>query len=210
MVGDSLLGVLSLYSTLLDAFSEDHERLLEGVAKQISPAMEQAIISQRTNPVHPQRAALVGAKQLDPPSITSNLTIVMSLLYIDVSWLGEADGAERLVFVEQALACLLSCVRGHSRTDDVLLRYDNDDFIVLQPHTDRFTAEELAGRLRLAIDRELANRNLTAVLRVGLGLSSLPEDGQSVQALVLAAQQRAVEVGSAQEGKANSHRGSIH
>jgi GAF domain-containing protein len=34
LIGDELVGVLSLYSTETSAFSEDHKRIIEGVASQ--------------------------------------------------------------------------------------------------------------------------------------------------------------------------------
>jgi hypothetical protein len=42
-VGPNLVGVLSLYSAEQDFFSEEHERLVEAVARQVAPAAARAI-----------------------------------------------------------------------------------------------------------------------------------------------------------------------
>jgi GAF domain-containing protein len=44
VTSESLVGVLSLYSELHEAFSHEHQRILEVVAPQISPAILQAAL----------------------------------------------------------------------------------------------------------------------------------------------------------------------
>src|SRR5215203_113942 len=41
IVGNTLVGVLTLYSTSRDAFSEEHQRIAEIVARQVAPAIQQ-------------------------------------------------------------------------------------------------------------------------------------------------------------------------
>ena len=41
MSGSQLVGVLSVYSTIADAFTDDHRRLIEVVARQVSETIRQ-------------------------------------------------------------------------------------------------------------------------------------------------------------------------
>ena len=43
IVGDSLIGVLTLYSNNRDAFSEDHQRVVEVITRQVAPVLQQAL-----------------------------------------------------------------------------------------------------------------------------------------------------------------------
>jgi GAF domain-containing protein len=59
--GDKLVGVLSLYAKGSDAFTEDHQRLVEIVARQVSPVLQRSM-DYATSSLRTFRDPLTGLK----------------------------------------------------------------------------------------------------------------------------------------------------
>ena len=86
MSGSQLVGVLSVYSTIADAFTDDHRRLLEVVARQVSETIRQvreadlAKTQPREDPYglpHRERVESFVAAEIDlERQIQTNLSII--------------------------------------------------------------------------------------------------------------------------------------
>jgi diguanylate cyclase (GGDEF)-like protein/putative nucleotidyltransferase with HDIG domain len=194
VVKDSLVAVLSLYSTNQDAFSDDHQRVFEVVAKQVAPVVHQALVSA------PSRETAFTDNFFGLPTLeqlqlfdgrhTTPLAPPLSLIYLEAKGLREVAASHGPEFVSRALNHIVSCTRQHTRPTDVLFRYGTDEIVVVQFQTDRILAAAIASRIRQAVESQAVSEFGGARLKVTVGISAMPEDGQTVESLISAARQR--------------------
>jgi diguanylate cyclase (GGDEF)-like protein/putative nucleotidyltransferase with HDIG domain len=214
VVGDTLVGVLSLYSTGRDAFSDDHQRVVEVIAKQVAPVLQQALTFERTKhaALRDQLTGLPNLSQLELLSHAQSAAtgIAMSLIYIDVNDLKQINEKYGRPAGDQALNHVVACARKHIRPADVLFRYGSDEFVIVQFETDKILAAAIAARIRQAVQSESAASGLQARIRITVGVSAMPEDGRSVEALVIAARQRTGTRDSRHHEEPPQQPGSIH
>jgi len=91
---------------------------------------------------------------------------------------------------DQALKRVAALLKASARKIDIVARYGGEEFLVILPGTSKKEANFVAERIRRAIESEsfpgeikLPQRSLTA----SIGLSSFPRDGETVSALINAA-----------------------
>jgi diguanylate cyclase (GGDEF)-like protein len=163
LVGIPLRSEGQAYGTLLllhkerGRFQEKHERVLEVIAAQAAAAIARA-------------EALEQAEKL---AITDALTGLYNARYFNGRLLEEIERAKRydhtvaLVIVDsdalkrvndqlghaagnQLLVDLARTIREHVRASDLVARFGGDEFVILQPETDREAAMVIAERIRVA------------------------------------------------------------
>ncbi len=194
LAGETLVGVLSLYSAGHEAFSDDHQRVVEVIAKQVAPVLQQALSFERTKHVtlRDQLTGLpnLGELELLSRAQTASTGIAMSLIYIDVKDLKDINEKQGRQAGDDALNHVVACARKHIRPADVLFRYGSDEFVIVQFQTDRILAATIAARIRQAVESESPASDAHGPVRVAVGVSAMPEDGLSVESLVMTARQR--------------------
>jgi len=103
----------------------------------------------------------------------------------------------------------VTCARKHIRPADVLFRCGSDEFVVVQFDTDKALAGTIAARIRQAVESE-SPVGVEARMKITVGVASMPDDGRSVEALVLAARQRTGAAGARPSDDPPERSGSIH
>jgi diguanylate cyclase (GGDEF)-like protein/putative nucleotidyltransferase with HDIG domain len=194
LVGDELIGVLSLYSTNPNAFSEDHRRIIEAVARQVSPTVRHALDFERHRSAH-FRDRLTGlpnlhhleelvASQLSSMSDVS-LVIVTLRSYSRIAQLAGLVTADRAL--EVVAAALRRCLRG----GDLLFRSGVAEFLVLLTQTDVESAQLVSARISGLVSGVVPPAGLDdSSWELTMGLSTAPLDGLTVEALVETARRR--------------------
>ena len=180
---DRLVGVLTLYSTTSDGFSEDHRRVLEIVGRQISWTFKSAAESDfaaRKDEI----TGLPSLRQLEQiievGHCEASLLIVVVQTLNDIrSRFGRPAGDEVLRLVSQQMRKVL-------RVSDILFRCGDEEFIALLDDTDAKAANSLARRMR----ESLSERALTLSCGMTVSVDILttctraPQDGRSLKALI--------------------------
>jgi diguanylate cyclase (GGDEF)-like protein/putative nucleotidyltransferase with HDIG domain len=193
-VDDTLLGVLSLYASGCEAFSDDHQRIVEVIARQVTLVIQQALIFDRgrQSVFRDQLTGLPNHEQLEKLSRTQSVVTgaPMALIYIAVSGLKEVNAQYGHQAGDEVLNHVVACTRKQIRSADVLCRYEGDQFLVLQFQTDRVLATSMAERIVRAVDTESIGDRAKGLVRIVVGISATPDDGQSVDALIKAAKRR--------------------
>ena len=194
VVNDALVGVLSLYSTNREAFSEDHQRVVEVVARQVGPVVQQSLKSDRTRQAT-FRDQLTGLPNLEQfhlfaRSHTTVESAPMSLIYIDVNGLKDIGVSHGRTTEDDALNHVVLCTRRHMRPADVLFRYSTDEFVVVQFQTDKVLAAAMAARIAQAVESQPVGQFGGVKVKVTVGVSAMPDDGESLESLVSVARQR--------------------
>jgi diguanylate cyclase (GGDEF)-like protein/putative nucleotidyltransferase with HDIG domain len=195
--GPELVGVLTVYSTHRNAFSEDHRRIIEVIGRQVSRTVKCAVDFEhdRSTTLKDQLTGLPNLQHLErfiaaemaSPSGPAPLSLIFvdfrSLKAINVKF-GRAGG-------DQALADVAEAIRGVLRGGDVLFRYESDEFVVLLAQTDSDAANAVATRIADRISER--NDHCSAPeqrIEVTIGIATAPSDGVSLESLVTAARSR--------------------
>ena len=167
---DELVGVLSLYSTEVTGFNDDHARIIEVVAPQISHTLYRAIEFDNS----PRRDTLTGLPVFEQLEHLIQSTgdyrtphTSDALLLIEVEDLTQINRDHGRAVGDEVLRHVARSARGGLRVADILFRTSGDDFVAFLGAADRDTAEVVATRIRerinentvvLAAERRLAVR----------------------------------------------------
>ncbi len=87
---------------------------------------------------------------------------------------------------DEVLEFVAGVIHGRVREHDVVARYGGDEFCLVLPETDRAGADAVIKKLRAAIDSlsTLLETWLHCPISFECGISTYPEDGETVQTLI--------------------------
>jgi GGDEF domain-containing protein len=178
------VGVVSLYSPDSDAFTADHQQVLELVARPLAAAIQRAREFERD-----RRSNLTDAETGLPNHryLTHLLTthgfseslLMHSLGVLAVEW----DPSQR---TPERLRALADAARAAVRVTDLMFRHGEARLVVLIPDCDDETGRAIADRVTTTT--QLAIKSEASSVRVGLALA--PADGDTLAELMQAAQSR--------------------
>ncbi len=190
--GPQLIGVLSVYSTISEGFSDDHRRLLEVVARQVSETIKHARYTPTEKEVQPSEG-LSGLPHRDRVerfvaseigySVNQSTVSVIVVHVPHVTAHAKLSG-ERPRYLSDIAKGITRVLRG----GDILSMYSDEDLVVVLTQTDTLAATAVAGRIH-EILYELTG-GLSAIERPTLGVATAPEDGRALTDLVATAQGR--------------------
>lgn len=162
VVGPNLVGVLTLYSEQQDFFSEEHERLLEAVARQVAPAISRALES---GDYMTRRAAVEAPEaSVEVPDLPDNTCLAL----IEQRTSDSKGDEPEMESVVEALA-------KHLDSRDLVFRRGNNQVAVLSEGKDLSAFRRaIAAALRVSESTEFA-------------LTTVPDGGRSVEQLLATA-----------------------
>lgn len=194
-VGNELVGVLTVYSTHRDAFTEDHKRIAEVIARQVSHTVQHALGFRREQAerLRDQFTGLPNRKHLErfvASELASDAGVPCSVLLLNI---GSGSRGSHPTIPERRVGQIADAFRGALRGADLLFRYDADCFVALLPQTDSATADSVGRRLVNELGKLRSpddDQAWTGTVR--LGRATGPEDGNQLSDLVRAAETRLV------------------
>jgi diguanylate cyclase (GGDEF)-like protein len=195
---DTLLGALSVYSTELVQYTDDHMRILETVTRLASDAL--------TNAMHHAEA--------ESNALTDPLTSLPNARYLSLRFEEEAARARRTGRPFQVLMLDLDGFKGVNdtfghkvgdrmlremariinaqlRDYDFLARYAGDEFVAIVQELAGSQADDLRQRIEESVSRFTLHVVGKQYARVGIstGTSTYGADGESLDQLLIAADQ---------------------
>jgi diguanylate cyclase (GGDEF)-like protein/putative nucleotidyltransferase with HDIG domain len=215
---EKLVGVLTLYARNPEAFTEDHQRLVEVVARQVSPVLQRSI-EYASSSLRAFRDPLTGLPNVehfrrlaDEQNQLTDLPSPTSLIYIDVNDRKMNGVSHGLGAGDQALRELVLQLRANLRAADVLFRLEGDEFAVLLLQTDKDTASSIAARMKLSIQSLGAVGSTRHAVNATISIVAAPEDGSRIDELVETARRRtpAHRPETSSDTSSKSKPGSIH
>ena len=193
---DDLIGVLSLYSTQLNGFNDDHKRVIEVVARQIAHIFKNATEFDKIS----RRDTLTGLPNLEQLEQFVDTTGVKSfvqrsaftLLFIDVVDLKQINAIHGRRIGDDVLVHVVRHATAGLRLADILFRYGGNEFVALLNDTNADSATLVGERIRegLRSNQMIVNEQPLSV-EVSVVAVSSPIDGDALPALVETARLRA-------------------
>jgi diguanylate cyclase (GGDEF)-like protein len=203
---DQLVGVLSLYSSDVNGFTDDHRRVTEAVARQIASTFERAIEFEGSA----RRDELVGLPSLT--QLEHHISGVSrrvdtnadrySLLVIDVLRFNQASEDYSCATEDDALRHVARHIRAELRAADILFRNPGSEFVAFLSGADSLIADAIAERIRVNVTTHPLSANGSQLL-VSVRVTTLcsPRDGRSPSELLsIARHQRAADAPTAKNG----------
>jgi diguanylate cyclase (GGDEF)-like protein/putative nucleotidyltransferase with HDIG domain len=185
IVGQQLVGVLTAYSTNRDAFSDEHRRVIEVIARQVAHPIKQCIdaersplANQRDNPRSAQASRIDRLVAAEIESSTTDASLSIIAVEVDSVRSGEP-------FLSASAAAIKQTLRGA----DVLFRYEANQFVVLLPQTGLQMAEAIAERIGEKLSALRVEYSIDASA-LKLGIATAPTDGSTLDHLIVAARFR--------------------
>jgi len=192
--GRELIGVLTVYSTHRDAFTEDHRRIVEVVARQVSETVRQATAfrQEQTEKLRDQLTGLPNRQHLErffTSEASGAAGLPCSILLLQLS--SVAGRSTSRVLAESAIGQVAAAIRTGLRGADLLFRYDADLFIALLTQTDVITADALKSRVSSELmSVRIGDESLAELVTVRMGRATAPDDGATLADLIRTAMSR--------------------
>ena len=194
MRDDVVLGALALYSADLGAYTADHLRLMEAVAKLATDAIANAVHHERTetSALTDLQTGLPNARALryrfeEEADRARRHRDSFSVVMMDLDGFKAVNDKFGHQSGDQLLKELTVLLLSHVRSSDFLSRYAGDEFVaILQVGAEE--VKELSQRLQREIDQhDFGFAGSKLFIGMSVGCSSFGVDGETVDELLLAA-----------------------
>ncbi len=180
---NELIGVLTLYSTAQDAFTDEHRRIIDAAARQIGHALRSTAEFENGA----RRDAVTGlpsVKQLErimDAACGGNVAPRkrLAFLFIDVVHLKEINDQHGRAIGDAALRHVARHARACLRPSDILFRYGNDEFVALLNDAELETASAIALEILESIRSHHPTTDSGEVVSVDARVTPLVADGTS-------------------------------
>lgn len=190
--GRILVGVLSLYSSNKDSYSEDHERIIEVVARQVSAAILEAQGAERL------RTQSFKDESTGLPNLRHLLEFVETQLADDdrqhpFSLMTIGFSRSATTATEKTTETVVGVVRRALRPADLLFRSAPEELVAVLLNTDNAGASPISMRVASALGTLKSNGVLESVR---LGLACGPVDAAKAEQLLRVSRDRVTQDGS--------------
>ncbi len=188
----SVMGVLNLESSTVNAFSEEDRHVVEIVAAQTAQILTKALLYEEmaTMAVTDGLTGLFNHRQffvrLDAEFKRAiRYTYPLSLIMLDIDFFKNFNDTHGHLRGDAVLREIASIITKTMRETDVVARYGGEEFVAILPLCHESTAMEVAERLRMSIESAgLGGEGGAHPLTVSIGICSAPKDASSYEELV--------------------------
>jgi putative nucleotidyltransferase with HDIG domain len=199
LVADSqLIGVITVYSSATESYTEEHRRILDAVTAQAAQSFRRAIDGEPVRSDPPVDLPHISQLDQSIASLCAEASNpVFSLMFVAVRNFDRMPVIQDTVFGEQIYQHVAQQFRRLLRPHDVLFRAGPNQIVALLRSADHTVAEALAAKA----DHHMQECPLIlpngASVSVEIGITNVhaPTDGRSVVDLTRAAQMKRASVG---------------
>lgn len=195
IAGNDLIGVLTLYSVDVDAFREEHRRLLEVVGRQVSVTVKHALHFEKhkATDLRDRATGLPNVRHFERLLTIASANILpedkVSVVFVTAKVIAPRSNPTHVP--DAAIEIVAAAIRRALRGGDLLFRYAGNELVVLLNQTDADTAKLVAERIRATTASAFSeNVNSFGAIGLAIGIATAPTDGLSVGDLVEAARRR--------------------
>ena len=193
---DVLLGALSVYSTDLEQYSDDHMRLLETVTRLASDALGNAMqhAEAESNALTDPLTGLPNARYLalrfeEEAARARRTDRTFQVVMLDLDEFKNVNDTFGHKAGDKMLREVAHIIEGQLREYDFLARYGGDEFVALVQEVVGAQVEELCHRIESAVSRFSlpVGKNRSARVGISIGTATFGIDGDTLDQLVVAA-----------------------
>ena len=193
---DVLLGALSVYSTELEQYTDDHMRLLETVTRLASDALGNAMqhAEAESNALTDPLTGLPNARYLalrfeEEAARARRTDRTFQVVMLDLDEFKNVNDTHGHKAGDKMLRDVAQIIEGQLREYDFLARYGGDEFVALVQEVVGAQVEELCARIEGAVSKfSLAlGRNRFASVGISIGTATFGIHGETLDQLVIAA-----------------------
>ncbi|MEP6636803.1 MAG: diguanylate cyclase [Acidobacteriota bacterium] len=195
---DALLGALSVYSTELDRYTDDHMRLLETVTKLASDALSNAMhhAEAESNALTDVLTGLPNGRYLalrfeEEVSRARRMGRSFQVMMLDLDEFKLVNDTFGHKVGDKMLREMARIIQAQLREYDFLARYAGDEFVAVVQELVGSQVEELSTRIEQAVSNFSLHVHGAQHARVGIsiGTASYMSDGETLDQLLVAADQ---------------------
>jgi diguanylate cyclase (GGDEF)-like protein/putative nucleotidyltransferase with HDIG domain len=193
---DVLLGALSVYSTELEQYTDDHMRLLETVTRLASDALGNAMqhAEAESNALTDPLTGLPNARYLalrfeEEAARARRTDRTFQVVMLDLDEFKNVNDTYGHKTGDKMLREVAHLIEGQLREYDFLARYGGDEFVALVQEVVGAQVEELCARIESAVSKFSLqiSRNRAARVGISVGTATFGIDGETLDQLVIAA-----------------------
>jgi diguanylate cyclase (GGDEF)-like protein/putative nucleotidyltransferase with HDIG domain len=195
-----LIGVLSLYSPLRDAFTREHLRILQSVTGKLGLSIEHALRyhTAESSATTDYLTALPNARSLFV-HLEQELARAgrdgsnVAVMVCDLDGFKQVNDQFGHLKGNEVLRLVADGLRATSRASDYIARLGGDEFVIVMPglNTDTFTAE--TSRFREVPGEASIQACSQSLLSMSVGVAIFPQDGATAEDLLAQADRRMYE-----------------
>lgn len=193
---DVLLGALSVYSTELEQYTEDHMRLLETVTTLASDALANAIqhAEAESHALTDSLTGLPNARSLtlrfeEEAARARRTERGFQVVMLDLDEFKIVNDSYGHKLGDNMLREVAAIIQRQLREYDFLARYAGDEFVALVQEVDGIQVEELCMRIENAVSQFSlpAGRDRSARVGISIGTATFGSNGETLDQLLIAA-----------------------
>jgi diguanylate cyclase (GGDEF)-like protein/putative nucleotidyltransferase with HDIG domain len=195
---EMILGALSVYSTDLEQYTDDHMRFLETVTRLASDALSNSMqhAEAESNALTDQLTGLPNARYMalrfdEEASRARRNARPFQVVMLDLDDFKLVNDTFGHKVGDKMLREMARIIQGQLRDYDFLARYAGDEFIAIVQELDGNQVEDLMQRIETAVSEFSLNVRSVGRARVGIsiGTSTYGADGETLDQLLVAADQ---------------------
>lgn len=193
---EKMIGAVSIYSNEIDAYGEEHLRLLETIAKIAAEAIDKSVEHNeaQTNALTDPMTGLPNARSLQiqfekEVGRASRSGTAFQLLMLDLDGFKAVNDSFGHKIGDDVLREVGKVIREQLRDYDFLARYGGDEFVALIPDTSLEDVADLCCRIETGVSEYKLHveRENYASVGVSIGSSSYPSCGETFDQMIVAA-----------------------
>ena len=193
---DLLLGALSVYSSELEQYTDDHMRLLETVTRLASDALGNAMqhAEAESNALTDPLTGLPNARYLalrfeEEAARARRTDRNFQIVMMDLDEFKNVNDTHGHKAGDKMLREVAHIIQGQLREYDFLARYGGDEFVAVVQEVVGAQVEDLCTRIESAVSKFSLSlgRNRSASVGVSVGTATFGIDGETLDQLVVAA-----------------------
>jgi diguanylate cyclase (GGDEF)-like protein len=191
-----LLGAVTIYSSTLESYDDDHIRLLETISRIAADAIGKSLVHDEAK-THALTDPMTGLpngrslqKQFDKEVARAGRSdTTFQLLMLDLDGFKAVNDSFGHKVGDEVLRQVSQVIQGQLRDYDFLARYGGDEFVALVPETEPGDVDDLCQRIERAVSDfalRIDDEN-SARVGVSLGASGYPRNGETFDQMIVAA-----------------------
>ncbi len=193
---DVLLGALSVYSSELEQYTDDHMRLLETVTRLASDALGNAMqhAEAESNALTDPLTGLPNGRYLalrfeEEAARARRTDRAFQVVMLDLDEFKNVNDTYGHKVGDKMLREVAHIIEGQLREYDFLARYAGDEFVALVQEVVGAQVEELCARIESAVSKFSLSvgKNRSARVGISVGTATFGIDGDTLDQLVVAA-----------------------